>query len=440
MKMGTKRTLSPKRIAAIALFCVFAVCCLLSVISVVKAKGLTPAKARSGVAYVQEVLYDASGNIVAAGSGTCWAVGKPGKPVQYFITNGHVVQYAHVIPKQDPTYKGKVTVVYSGAENDYVDAQVVYYSDPEDKDIAILKVPRATTKRIPLSLRSSDTVEPGETAYALGFPGVSDTLASNIRYDIDDVTITDGVISKRVSVSGANYEAFQMNVDINPGNSGGPLVDASGNVIGVNTSGLVTQIGSEEQSVNINTSVNYASIADQLIRILDQERIDYTLMSKTNLMLYFSVAAGLASLILGILLLATDRKKAVVLSPANGSGGAQAGRQAGAASGRKPLLRGVTGKYAGQSFDLSGGKVTLGRNPDLCNVVYDRDTPGISGNHCQVSYDAGRDAFLLTDNGSTYGTFLGNGKKLPASVTEPLSAGDTFYLCNNANKFIVVKE
>ena len=360
--------------------------------------------------------------------------------MEYFVTNGHVVQYAYIVPKQDPSYSGKVTVVYSGAENDFVDAQVVYYSGPEEKDIAILKVPSPTDKRIPLPIRPSDTVQPGETAYALGFPGVSDTLAENIRYDIDDVTITDGVISKRASVSGTGYEAFQMNVDINPGNSGGPLVDAAGNVIGVNTSGLVTQIGTEEQSVNINTSVNYASVADQLIRILDEERIEYTLMGEKNWMLYTFAPIGGIALILGIMLLISDRKKTPVMSAAKAAGGASVGKPAKNPGGKKPVLRGVTGKYAGQSFDLSKGKVTLGRDPNLCNIVFDKSTPGISGNHCQVSYDAAGDYFLLMDNGSSYGTFLGNGKKLPASVAEKLATGDTFYLCNNANKFIVAKE
>ena len=438
--METKKKISTKKIMAIALFCVFAISCVLCGISAAGSMGMTPAQARNGVAYVQQVLYDVSGSPVAAGSGTCWAVGKPGEPVEYFVTNGHVVQYAYIVPKQDPSYSGKVTVVYSGAENDFVDAQVLYYSGPEEKDIAILKVPSPTDKRIPLPIRPSDTVQPGETAYALGFPGVSDTLAENIRYDIDDVTITDGVISKRASVSGTGYEAFQMNVDINPGNSGGPLVDAAGNVIGVNTSGLVTQIGTEEQSVNINTSVNYASVADQLIRILDEERIEYTLMGEKNWMLYTFAPIGGIALILGIMLLISDRKKTPVMSAAKATGGASVGKPAKNPGGKKPVLRGVTGKYAGQSFDLSKGKVTLGRDPNLCNIVFDKSTPGISGNHCQVSYDAAGDYFLLMDNGSSYGTFLGNGKKLPASVAEKLATGDTFYLCNNANKFIVAKE
>lgn len=439
--MEVKKKTSAKKVLAIVMFCVVALSCVLCGIAAVGTMSMTPAQARNGVAYVEQVLYDASGSPVAAGSGTCWAVGKPGEPVEYFITNGHVVQYAYVIPKQDPSYRGNVTVVYSGAENDFVDAQIVYYSGPSEKDIAILKVPSPTDKRIPLSLRPSDTVQPGETAYALGFPGVSDTLAENIRYDVEDVTITDGIISKRVSVTGTEYEAFQMNVDINPGNSGGPLVDAAGNVIGVNTSGLVTQIGSTEQSVEIGTSVNYASVADQLIRILDEERIEYTLVGEGNWMLYTFGAVGSVALILGIVFLIAGRKNAPSAAAAGAAGGSSAGKPAKSSpAGRKPVLRGVTGRYAGQSFDLSKGKVTLGRDPNRCNIVFDKNTPGISGTHCEVSYDANNDCFLLTDNGSTYGTFLGNGKKLPASVPEKLAAGDTFYLCDNANRFLVAKE
>ena len=65
---------------------------------------------------------------------------------------------------------------------------------------------------------------------------------------------------------------------------------------------------------------------------------------------------------------------------------------------------------------------------------------GISGRHCQVVYDPNEDCFIITDLGSSYGTFLGNGKKLTANVAEKLSTGDTFYLCDNANRFVVSKE
>ena len=57
-----------------------------------------------------------------------------------------------------------------------------------------------------------------------------------------------------------------------------------------------------------------------------------------------------------------------------------------------------------------------------------------------VSVKKNEDCFIITDLGSSYGTFLGNGKKLTANVAEKLSTGDTFYLCDNANRFVVSKE
>lgn len=134
------------------------------------------------------------------------------------------------------------------------------------------------------------------------------------------------------------------------------------------------------------------------------------------------------------------------------SAGASSAKESGAAAGnpkaakkrgaeeKKAVLRGVTGKYAGQTFDLLKDKVILGRDPALCNIVFDKNTPGISGRHCQLPYNETEGCFVLTDLGSSYGTFLGNGKKLAAQVPEKLSAGDTFYLCDTANRFVVAKE
>ena len=150
-------------------------------------------------------------------------------------------------------------------------------------------------------------------------------------------------------------------------------------------------------------------------------------------------------LIGGIILLVTSQKGVQgAPAPAGAAAGMGSGK-APARGGRGPVekravLRGVTGKYSGQSFDLLKGKVVIGRDPATCNIVFDKNTPGISGRHCQVVYDPNEDCFIITDLGSSYGTFLGNGKKLTANVAEKLSTGDTFYLCDNANRFVVSKE
>ena len=50
-----------------------------------------------------------------------------------------------------------------------------------------------------------------------------------------DFTVTQGIVSAVDRKDAKGNEYVQIDVPINPGNSGGPLVDTSGNVIGVNT-------------------------------------------------------------------------------------------------------------------------------------------------------------------------------------------------------------
>ena len=56
-----------------------------------------------------------------------------------------------------------------------------------------------------------------------------------------------------------------------------------------------------------------------------------------------------------------------------------------------------------------------------------------------MSYDSASGSFILTDLGSSYGTYTGNGKKLEPNVPERLSAGDVFYLADENVKFQISK-
>ena len=256
--------------------------------------------------------------------------------------------------------------------------------------------------------------------------------------------MTRGIISKRLNPVNVTYEAFQMDVSIAGGNSGGPLVDENGNVIGINT------LGATDPQTGVPLGMNYAIIVDELTKILDGEQLEYTMagggLSWTQpWFAYVFLPIGVLALIGGIILLVTSQKNGQGAPVAAGAAAGMGSGKAPARGGRGPVekravLRGVTGKYSGQSFDLLKGKVVIGRDPATCNIVFDKNTPGISGRHCQVVYDPNEDCFIITDLGSSYGTFLGNGKKLTANVAEKLSTGDTFYLCDNANRFVVSKE
>ncbi len=430
--MNVKITSKQQR-TAILLLAVAAVLIILGLLGLGGGGSKDPYEARNSVVMVYSYLQLTDGQSAGA-MGTGFAIGKPGEAVEYIVTNGHVVDYGYVGPKAyaGQVYSAGVQVYFSAAENQYVSAEVVYYSPSNDKDIAIIKLPSKTDKRRPITIKNADAVSIGDTAYALGYPGVASNSQQFSTYDENDITLTRGIISKRTKPAWSNYDAFQMDVYINHGNSGGPLVDEQGCLIGINSSGAVDEQGKSE-------GVNFAITSGELVKILDSEHIPYA-MAHSGLsrvpgwFAYVFLPMGILMLAGGVVLPVIDRKRTQAFAGAQRAGGGPG------SAGKRAVLLGVTGKYAGQRFDLLTGQVVLGRDPATCNIVFDRDTPGISGRHCQVSYDRNEDYFVITDLGSTYGTFLGSGKKLTANVAERLYAGDTFCFADNANRFVVTKE
>jgi putative serine protease PepD len=95
-------------------------------------------------------------------------------------------------------------------------------------DLAVIKVDPSATTLVPLTLGDSSTVQTGQAVFAIGSPfGLADSLSAGI------VSATGRTITSPSNKSIAN--AIQTDAAINHGNSGGPLLDASGNVIGVNS-------------------------------------------------------------------------------------------------------------------------------------------------------------------------------------------------------------
>lgn len=128
--------------------------------------------------------------------------------------NGYIVTNAHVIDKAD-----EVIV----ALNDGRKAKAKIIGVDADSDLAVIKVDMNGLK--PLSFRDKP-IEVGDVALAIGNPfGVGQT-------------VTQGIISAtgRTGLGVNTFEDFiQTDAAINPGNSGGALVDANGNLVGINT-------------------------------------------------------------------------------------------------------------------------------------------------------------------------------------------------------------
>ena len=141
------------------------------------------------------------------GYGTGFIVSENG----YIVTNNHVV-----------TDSNDITVtLFDGTE---YPASVVGID--VSTDIAVIKIDADGLTMA--ALGDSDTLKVGETVVAIGNPLGLELAGS----------VTSGIVSalgREISSGGFSQEYIQTDAAINPGNSGGPLVNLSGEVIGINT-------------------------------------------------------------------------------------------------------------------------------------------------------------------------------------------------------------
>lgn len=135
----------------------------------------------------------------------------------YLVTNHHVIEAAG---EDDP-----IVVEFPGEEP--LEAEVV--GSDQAYDIAVLQVERDDLT--PLAFADSDEVEVGQTVVAVGAPlGLDSTVTSGIVSALDRP-----VVAGDTQESTSYISAIQTDAAINPGNSGGPLLDLSGQVVGVNS-------------------------------------------------------------------------------------------------------------------------------------------------------------------------------------------------------------
>jgi len=135
---------------------------------------------------------------------------------------GHILTNAHVV---EGATKIEVTLGRSDSSQ-AVTAQVVG-KDPST-DVALLKVDAPADELHPLQLGSSSEANVGDPVVAIGNP-----------FGLDR-TVTSGIVSAlQRQIKAPNGftidNVIQTDAAINPGNSGGPLINASGQVIGINS-------------------------------------------------------------------------------------------------------------------------------------------------------------------------------------------------------------
>ncbi|GHH05852.1 S1C family serine protease [Streptomyces lanatus] len=181
-----------------------------------------------------------------------------------FDTEGHIVTNNHVVA--DAVDGGKLTATFPNGKK--YDAEVVGHA--QGYDVAVIRLKNAPSGLKPLTLGDSDKVAVGDSTIAIGAPfGLSNTVTTGIISAKNrPVASSDGTGSNPSYMS-----ALQTDASINPGNSGGPLLDAQGNVIGINSAiqSAANGLGGTSQSGSIGLGfaipINQAKyVAQQLIK------------------------------------------------------------------------------------------------------------------------------------------------------------------------------
>lgn len=173
-------------------------------------------------------------NRVERGAGSGFILSADGR----ILTNAHVVDGADQVTvtlKDGRTFQGKVV------------------GRDELTDVAVVKIEANNLPTV--TIGNSDQLQPGQWAIAIGNPlGLDNTVTTGI------ISAT-GRSSNQVGVPDKRVEFIQTDAAINPGNSGGPLLNARGEVIGMNTA-IIQGAQGLGFSIPINTAQR---ISNQLI-------------------------------------------------------------------------------------------------------------------------------------------------------------------------------
>jgi S1-C subfamily serine protease len=254
----------------------------------------------------------------ASGLGSGFVIDKTG----HIVTNYHVVEGA-----------SEVNVSFSN--RDTVRAEIVG-TDPST-DLAVLRVETSANALTPLPLGNSDKVRVGDPVVAIGNP-----------FGLDR-TVTSGIVSalQRLITAPNSFaidHVIQTDAPINPGNSGGPLLNARGQVIGVNTQ-IETGTGSSATgNVGIGFSVPSNTVKDVVAQILRTGRVEHA---------YLGISGQAVNSDLAETYNLPVKAGVLVGSVTDGSGADKAGLQGGA---REVVVAGETYVLGGDIIVGFGGQ------------------------------------------------------------------------------------
>jgi S1-C subfamily serine protease len=169
--------------------------------------------------------------------------------------SGHIVTNHHVVNGCVGDIKGNLT--------GEAGATLRLVNSDQANDLALLQGPADTFKRF-AKIRDR-SIRSGDSVTAIGFP-FHGLLTS-------DFTVTTGIVS---SLSGVRNDSrfLQISAAIQPGNSGGPLLDSSGEIVGM-VAAKLNALGVLRATGNIPENINFAIKTGALRDFLDNSVVPY---------------------------------------------------------------------------------------------------------------------------------------------------------------------
>lgn len=358
--------------------------------------------------------------------GTGFAVGESGfsKGCDTIITAYSVI----ATPTGAPPKTAEVRQTKSGKT---MSANVAFYD--VGRNVAILKLPQVMENLKAVTL--TDNVELTKPVSTIGYDGTG-----NIMSDFDNFTATD-IIKYNGSVS--NYDEMQSVVvykfsnEFNRAMVGGPALDENGRVIGMCGYSLDS----------MNTYSQYILSAEELSRILYNNKIDFVTSDEVKYKRITVVSGGLGLLLFVLILLyGISKKNSSKEDDINQDNKNQdtvnqidkSQNDKNQVEDKKKFtdryLKITNGVLKGQKYKFDG-MLRIGRDPSKCDIVYPLDEPGISSLHCTLQMV--EDDCYLADNFSKYGTFLENGFRVNSSYPYKIQIEDekfVFYIGDKENR------
>lgn len=167
--------------------------------------------------------------------------------------SGVIIDAAGLIATNLHVVEGAVEIRVGLPDGRVVDAELLGVD--KGNDLALLRVAAGATQLPVAPLGDSDQVQIGELALAIGNPlGFSRTVTAGVISGRGRILDTPGERSIR--------DLLQTDAPLNPGNSGGPLVNARGEVIGINTAVEISARGSARIGFAVPVNALKRSLAD----------------------------------------------------------------------------------------------------------------------------------------------------------------------------------